>query len=498
MNYDYIIIGAGSSGCVVANRLTKNNHINVLLIEAGNCDSKPEIKIPGSYQCLAGTDIDWCYRTEKEPFLANRRIDVTRGKVLGGCSSINAMIYICGNKVDYDSWAALGNLGWSYEELSPLFENIEKDQAPAIHVDTPHLLSQYFIEASLELGYTRNFNFNGDSQWGAGFYQATIKNGLRFSAVDAFLRPIYSRKNFFLEVNACVLRIIIENKRAVGIVYRKDDKEFIVKVNKEIILCAGTFNSPQLLMLSGIGSAKILTRLGIPVVADLPGVGENLQDHIWTAITYTTNTASPAATSNGCEVGLFTRSNVNRVVPDMQMDAGLNLLFSPINNLHGATFSLCPILLHPKSRGKLSLKSADPLVAPVIQANYLQCEEDIYPLIAGVHLARKLGCASSFKGLLNEEIFPGNKVVTDLEIRNFIYHSATTLWHPVGTCRMGIDSDCVVDPTLKVYGVIGLRVVDASIMPTITSGNTHAPCLLIGEKGAKIISEESYTSMALP
>ena len=470
--FDYIIIGAGTSGSVVANRLVHSLVATVLLLEAGGMDDNPKISVPGAYQALLGSDLDWKYQTEKEPFLLDRHIPIERGKVVGGCSSINAMVYVRGHPADYDSWQSEG---WDFPSLLPFFEKLENDPKGSLKIttpETPHQLSQCYIKATAQK---------------ASLYRTTISNGKRCSAADAFLRPL-NQSRFTLETDASVSKILFENNRAVGVEYQKNGKNITVRANKEVILCAGALNSPALLMRSGVGDAKLLEMHHIPLVKDLPGVGKNLQDHLWVMVTYQSHLPSPHQTSNGCEAGWFTQSSfAEGIAPDLQMDTVLDLDMDPLRGRR-PTFSICPILLHPKSRGEVSLHSADPAIPPKIQMNYLAEKDDMLPLLEGIILARSLAASSAFKGILGEEILPGKDVSTEEALRNYIREKATTLWHPVGTCRMGSDpKKDVVDSQLKIHGLSGIRVIDASIMPTIPSGNTQASCYLIGEKGADLI-----------
>ena len=507
--YDYVIIGAGSAGCVVANRLTKDGETTVLLLEAGNPATKPEIQAPSAWTSLLGTDVDWAYWTEPEPGLDGRKILCSRGKVVGGSSAINAMLYIRGNRQDFDHWQALSNPGWSYEEVLPYFKQAEHQQrgSSAFHgVDgplsvtdpiAPSAINERFIDAAAKLGYDRNPDFNGAHQEGAGLYQLTVKDGKRHSAAAAYLVPILDRPNLTVQTGALVTRLLFEGTRAVGVEYLQQGTLHQVSVNQEVVLSAGVFDSPKLLLLSGIGNAEHLHDLDIPVIADLPGVGQNLQDHLLVGVAYqSTQTLPPLSpTSNSIEAGLFLQSGIsNAATPDLQF------MFSPGVWIGSAIapdipgFTLIAALINPQSRGTVTLRSANPADPPVIQVNYLQQETDLQVLVEGIKVARQLVQAGTFADLVGEELAPGAAVTSDDAlaqptegIEAYIRQTANTYWHPVGTCKMGNDALAVVDAQLRVHGVKGLRVVDASVMPTITSGNTNAPTIMIGEKAAALM-----------
>lgn len=501
--YDYIVIGAGSAGCVVTNRLTEDCKTKVLLLEAGGSDAKPEIQVPIEWFKLWGTEVDWAYFTEPEPYLNNRKIYHPRGKVLGGTSSINAMIYMRGNRYDYDNWSKLGNRGWSYEEVLPYFKKSENHYlgASQFHgvdgllsvTDTlaPSVISQKFIEAAVSLGYSHNPDFNGAQQEGVGLYQLTIKNGKRHSTAAAFLLPILNRSNLTVKTGALVTRLLFEGTRAVGVEYLHSGVLHQVRVNNEVILSAGAFDSPKLLMLSGVGNADYLQSLDIPVVANLPGVGQNLQDHVMVPVAYESiQEFQPASTSNIAEAGLFLRTKYNLdVAPDLQLYAGSVLWAPPAYARDCPGFAITPSLSRSKNCGSVTLRSPNPLLPPVIKMNYLQDESDKLALLTGLKIARELINSNVFDDFRGEEVAPGINVKSDEALLAYIIEVCETVYHPVGTCKMGVDSSAVVDPELRVHGVDGLRVIDASIMPNITTGNTNAPTIMIGEKGADLIIE---------
>ena len=527
--FDYIIVGAGSAGCVLANRLSKNPNTSVLLLEAGGPDSKLEIGIPGGYGKLHRTEVDWSFSTEPQPFVNNRRIYLPRGKVLGGSSSTNAMAYVRGNRADFDEWASLGNPGWSYEDVLPFFKKSEHNQdlINAFHGQEGPLHVGYarsfrtpfasaFVAGCQEVGIPRNEDYNGESQEGCGFFQFTIKDGKRHSTAAAFLKPASSRKNLEVSTHSLVSRILIEKDRAIGVelVRAKGSLEKVF-AKKEVILCAGAFQSPQLLMLSGIGEPEELKSAGIEVKLALPGVGKNLQDHLFFPVSAlakvnegfnhhlsTLNqvkdligyllTHRGALTCSPLEAVAFYHSQGNKGV-DFQLH------FSPIHvgdryetdmydlNTYPKTdgFTILPSLLKPKSVGYVGLKSADFRESPLIQPNFLSAEEDLQTLIEGAKKALEILRSEAFGPYRKHIHFPREE--SEDALADHIRKSVETIYHPVGTCKMGNDVDAVVDSKLQVRGIAGLRVADASIMPTIVSGNTNAAVIMIGEKAADLI-----------
>jgi choline dehydrogenase len=517
--YDYVIVGAGSAGCVLANRLTEDGKTTVLLLEAGKPDRKSEIQTPATFSRLLKTEYDWAYFTEKQPHLNDRQLYWPRGKVLGGSSSINAMIYIRGNSKDYDRWQDLGNDGWSWQEIFPYFKKAENQERyrdryhgrggplNVTNLRCINPLSQVFVAAGIEAGWPHNQDFNGSHQEGVGFYQVTQKNGQRHSAATAYLKPILNRPNLTIHTEAQATRLLFASRRAVGVRYLQNGEQYEVKVGREVILSGGAINSPQLLMLSGIGDGDLLQSLGIPVVADLPGVGQNLQDHLIVAVAYqcTKNVSLANAkktfnilkylvskhgplTTNVAEAGGFVKSKADLLTPDLQFHfAPAYFLNHGFTKPEGHGFSLAPTLLYPQSQGWIRLRSNNPLEAPIIQPNYLQDQADLEVLLAGVKLARNILKTKAFDAFRGEEVAPGDRVENEADLRDFIRHTAETLYHPVGTCKMGKDRMAVVNPRLQVYGVEGLRVVDASIMPAIVGGNTNAPTIAIAEKAADLI-----------
>jgi choline dehydrogenase len=520
--YDYIIVGAGSAGCVLAARLTEDPSASVLLLEAGGRDKSKEIHIPAAFSKLFKTGVDWNYSTEPEPFLNNRKLYWPRGKVLGGSSSINAMIYIRGNAADYDGWKSLGNDGWGFEDVLPYFKKSENRERGAgeFHgaggpVNVADLilvnpLTRAFLAGAKEIGVVENTDFNGAAQDGVGLYEVTQKNGQRHSAADAYLRPALARPNLTLAPEAHATRVLIENGRATGVTFLRNGLADEAHATCEVILAGGTVNSPQLLMLSGVGPADDLARLGIPVVRNLPGVGKNLQDHPMVSVGYlcTQDISLDGAetfanllrylifkkgplTSNVAEAGLFTRSRGGLNVPDIQ------LLFGPAYYRgHGLVrrkencFGFGPTLITPESRGSVSLRSSNPLDAPAIRANYLSTDADMRTMIAGVRLARRIANTRAFDAYRGDEIHPGASATGDEDIAEFLRSEVETLYHPVGTCKMGNGPEAVVDARLRVHGLEALRVVDASVMPVVPAGNTNAPTIMIAEKAADMIRQD--------
>jgi len=522
--YDYIIVGAGSAGCVLANRLSAQSADTVLLLEAGGADSNPFIHMPAGLARLVGNArIDWQYYTEPEPELNGRRLYWPRGRVLGGSSSLNAMCYTRGHRLDYDEWAALGADGWDYANVLPYFRKSE-DQArgPSEHhgVGGPlsvedlrfrNPLSATFVEAALQCGLERNSDFNGAVQDGVGFYQVTQRRGRRCSAAVAYLRPVSRRGNLEILTRCLATRVLFQGKRAVGVEYRSGGELHRARAECEVILAAGAIASPQLLMLSGIGRADELRALGIQTVAESPQVGRNLQDHLdfctlskcTQSITYDFNlyqelavavryllTRSGPGVSNIAEAGGFVRTHL---APDQRPDIQLHFVPAQLddhgrNRLSGRGYTVHACALRPLSRGHLSLRSGRPDDAPRIFASYLNEPKDMDVMLEGIRWSREILHAAAFAPFRGAEVCPGDAITTRLGLEETLRRKAETIYHPVGSCRMGADPASVVDCQLRVRGVDALRIADASVMPRLIGGNTNAPTMMIAEKLADLLT----------
>lgn len=526
--YDYIIVGAGSAGCTLANRLSEDPQTSVLLLEAGGDDKEQKIHIPAAFSQLFKTPYDWEYYTEEEPTMARRKMYWPRGKVLGGSSSINAMIYIRGHRHDYDSWQAAGNEGWGYANVLPYFKKAENQErgadeyhgagGPLNVADMRYVnpLSRAFVAACIEAGIPANNDFNGAINEGAGVFQTTQKNGARWSTVNAYLKPVLKRPNLTVRPQTLVARVVIENGRATGVTYVANGQTETVRANREVLVCGGAINSPQILMLSGIGPAAHLKEMGIEVVVDLPGVGENLQDHLASGAIYQStkpvslaNAQKPGnvlnylffkkgpLTSTIAEAGAFIKTRPDAPAPDIQFHFAPTFFkahgFEPVPG-HG--FTIAPTLLHPTSRGRILLRSNDPSVHAVIHANYFSSDEDIQVMLAGLKVAHEIAHTQAFAAFRGLEPEPNTWQRPDSEAMQVLRESSETLYHPAGTCKMGNDALAVVDAQLRVRGVEGLRVIDASIMPTVVGGNTNAPTIMIAEKAADMLKHPATVKQA--
>jgi choline dehydrogenase len=525
-SYDYVIIGAGTAGCVLADRLSSSGEYKVLVLEAGARDRNIWIHVPLGYgRTFFNRDVNWMFETEPQPGLQGRRIAQPRGKVLGGSSSINGLLYVRGQPEDYDGWKALNNDGWGYDDVLPYFKRSENQQrgAGAYHgaggrlpisdLLEPHPIAEAFIAAGQRVGIPRNNDFNGERQEGIGYFQATAYKGLRCSTAKAFLRPALKRANVELVMRAHVSRILFEGLRASGVAFIRDGREVRVQAKREVILAAGAIQSPQILQLSGIGPGPLLRQHGIPVLRELPGVGENLQDHIQARfiaetkekITLNDDMMSIARQVNmgmnfafsrkgplgwwAGVAGAFVRTSPQLDRPDVQFHL---YPFSTDRkdrpSLHPySAFTLTVCQLRPHSRGYVRIASPDPTRAPAISPNYLVDPRDAPTLIAGMRIARKVLAAQPLAAMIKTEREPGADKQSDEALLEFLRAKGMSVYHPVGTCRMGSDEQAVVDSELRVHGIDGLRVIDASIMPTLTSGNTQAPSIMIGEKGADLV-----------
>jgi choline dehydrogenase-like flavoprotein len=518
--HDYVIVGAGSAGCVLAARLSEDPSVRVLLIEAGGSDRHPNVKIPAAFAKQFRTKRDWDLDTEPEPHCDGRSLYMPRGKGLGGSSSMNAMLYVRGHPLDYERWAANGAPGWGWEDLWPYFLRAEDNARGAsehhavggpLRVEderSPRPLTASFLASCEQAGIPRIDDYNGHEQDGAALAQVTQRNGRRWSTADAYLRPARRRENLDVISGAQVLGVELQGARATGVSYRKGRRVQVARAQRETILAAGALASPQLLMLSGIGPAAQLRELGIPVAADLPGVGENLQDHpyqtsVWDVpgggsladaetpkamLEYLLRRSGPL-TSSVAEALAFVRSRPGLAQPDLQFHfAPAYFVDNGFEEYDGHAITMGPALVAPRSRGWVRLRSAGPTDKPRIQTNTLAEPEDVAALVAGARLCREIAAAEPFASALGRELFPGSDIDSDGDLADDLRRRVELLYHPVGTCRIGSDEEAVVDPELRVRGMDGLRVVDASVMPIIPSGNTNAPTIAIAERGADLIA----------
>lgn len=531
---DYIVVGAGSAGCVLANRLSADPTRQVILIEAGQRDSSPWIHIPvGYFKTMGNPEFDWCYRTERDDGLDGRSLSWPRGKVLGGSSSLNGLLYVRGQREDYDRWAQMGNHGWSWEEVGPIFSDLETFQRKEsegrgthgpLQVSDPRLnreICEKWLKAAISRGHQYNPDYNGPDQEGVGHFQLTMDKGRRCSSAKAFLKPIRKRKNLTVLTKSQVLHLVIKDGQATAVQIRRDDGTVqTIGARREIILCAGAIGSPQILMLSGIGGANHLRDQGIDVICDRPEVGRNLQDHLQArlvfkchektlndevrslsskariALQYALFRTGPMTMAASLVFG-FMRTRPELATPDIQFHIQPWSADSPGEGVHpfsAFTQSICQ--LRPESRGTITLRSSNPADAPLIHPNYLSTETDRNTLIAGIKIARDIARTEPLRSAISQEFRPDPKVETDDEILAWARQNSTTIYHPTGTCRMGADPSAVVDPQLRVRGVRGLRVADCSIMPDIISGNTNAPAMMIGARAAQFILEEAVAPQA--
>ena len=529
-SFDYIVVGAGSSGCVVANRLSANPNNSVCLIESGGSNQEPWISIPaGVFVSYANKKHDYMYQSVPQKHLNNRVMTVNRGKGLGGSSSINNMVYIRGNRNDYDNWERLGCKGWSYDDVLPVFKSLEKNQANqdpfyhgfdgevnVVYPQDSNELGQLFIDAGKSINIPHNDDFNGESQFGLGVYNVKQDNGKRVSAYTAFIEPILNRENLTILTETEVSSLSIENDIANQVIIEKHGKQEVLHCNKEVILSAGVISSPRILLASGIGNEDELQKLDIECKKDLKGVGENLQDHIDCMVTVRSKSilgigvsfstffthVIPAPfkywlkkkgwwTTNYTEVGGFGRTKY----VDENKDPDIQFHFTPLYRSHrgkrfefGHGYSLFTCLLRPKSKGSVKLANDGTKRNVVIDYNFFSDDSDKKNMVEALRKAREILASPVFDGVRGEELAPGKQIQTDEEILNYLINTTTTVYHPIGTCKMGKDNMSVVDPeSLKVKGMKNLRIIDASIMPQLVSGNTSAPSMMIGEKGASMI-----------
>jgi choline dehydrogenase len=529
LEFDYVVVGAGSAGCVLANRLSADGRHSVLLLEAGPKDNNLWIHVPLGYgRLFKEKTVNWMYQTEPEPGLDGRTIFQPRGKVLGGSSSINGLLYVRGQHEDYDRWRQHGNSGWGFDDVLPYFKKAENQARGAddfhgaggplpvsdlVHADP---LSAAFIAAAAETGIPVNPDFNGASQEGAGFFQTTTRRGRRASTAVAYLRPARGRKNLQVETSALAQRILFDGHRADTIEFRQAGVLRTARARKEILVSSGAYNSPQLLQLSGVGPAELLRKHGIDVVLDAPGVGHDLQDHmqvrvvmrctqsitlndvvnspvrrILAGVRYAAFRKGPLTIAAGTS-GAFFKTSPSLATPDIQihfLPFSTDKMGERLHSFSGFSASVCQ--LRPESRGSLRIRSADPTAAPEIRINYLATEVDRTANVEGLKVLRRILRAPALRPYVIEEVDPGAKVSTDEELLNYCRARGSTIYHPTSTCRMGSDPLAVVDQCLRVHGLEGLRVVDGSIMPDLVSGNTNAAIIMIAEKASDMILEDA-------
>jgi choline dehydrogenase len=527
--FDYVIVGAGSAGCVLANRLSADGKHKVLLLEAGPKDTNLWIHVPIGYgKLFKEKTVNWMYQTEPEPGLNGRQVFQPRGKVLGGSSSINGLLYVRGQHEDYDRWRQRGNVGWGYDDVLPYFKRAENQQrgaddyhgsgGPLSVSDWRHEdpLSEAFVKAAVERGIPFNPDFNGAKQEGAGFFQTTTRSGRRASSAFSYLRPAKQRGNLSVETSALAQRILFEGHKAKAVEYKQNGKLRTARAGKEVLVSSGAYNSPQLLQLSGVGPAELLKSHGINVVLDAPGVGNDLQDHMQVRIVmrspkpvtlndvvnnpvrrvmagarYALSRTGPLTVAAGTS-GAFFKTNPRLATPDIQIHFipfSTDKMGEKLHPFSGFTATVCQ--LRPESRGSLKIRSADPSAPPEIRINYLATETDRAAFIDGIHILRNILAAPAMKPYTMNEVYPGSDKTSDEDLLDFCRNTGSTVYHPTSTCRMGNDPLAVVDQRLRLRGIEGLRVVDASVMPDLMSGNTNAPTIMIAEKASDMILEDA-------
>lgn len=519
--YDYLIVGAGSAGCVLAGRLSQGQDVTVGLLEAGGSDRALEARIPAAFPKLFRTKRDWEYYSEPEPGLDDRRLYMPRGKMLGGSSAMNAMLFVRGNAADFDGWAKAGATGWSYDEVLPYFKRMEtftRPQAsPLRGTDGPLFVTDHrsrtgiteqLVTAAQEAGLAFTEDYNAEQQEGVGYLQVTQRHGSRWSGADAWLHPATSRKNLTVHANTSALRVEIENGRATGVWVQGKRGPELIRARREVILSAGAIGSPQLLMLSGIGPAQQLREVGIDVVVDSQHVGQHYQDHPFFLLNWETSAKGTLAeaqslkqlfnylvlskgmlTSTVAEGTAFLRTDTDLAAPDMQLHFGAAYFHNHgFDTYPTPAFAIAPTLVAPQSRGQITLRSDDPGVHPAIVGNHLTEQEDIDAMLVGIELARDIVAAPAMASVRGKEIHPGSRVTSRADLIGALRRETELIYHPTSTARMGAADEAVVDPELRVYGVNGLRVVDASVFPTVVRGNTNAATYMVAEKASDLIA----------
>ncbi len=502
-DYDFIVVGAGAGGAVVANRLSEIADAQVLLLEAGGNEIPDNVRAPQLWFTLLGSDVDWSYNSTPQPALHDRQTFEPRGKIPGGSSNLYLMMHIRGHRSDWDNYAYAGAPGWAYDDVLKYFQKSElqeDDTNPTggkhgmmsvinAKDHNPNPTSKAFIDACLELGFPPTDDFNGPQMEGAGWHHINIKDGKRHGANEAYIEPIADRKNFTMSTNSYASRLLFEGNRCVGVEYIQDGETKTARATKEVIVCGGALESPKLLMLSGIGPADHLAEHDIDVLVDLPGVGQNFHNHVLTGVIRECKQPVPQGNLNLSEAALFTKSDPGWVGPDLQI-AFVHVPFDIIvGQGHPNSISILPGVVRPMSRGWIKLASADPMDKPLVNPNYLGAESDLERLVQAVKLSRDIFATKAFSEWVGDEMLPGPDVKTDDDLREFVRNRADSYHHQAGSCKMGLDEMAVVDPELKVYGVEGLRVADASVYPVVPSGNCHAEILVIAEKCADMIKE---------
>lgn len=502
MTFDYIVIGAGSAGCAVAARLSENPVVNVLLLESGGTNDLPEVNDPVKWPTILSGTLDWNFMSTPMKSCLNRVDHVPRARMLGGCHSHNASVWVRGHNYDFDSWEAMGNPGWGWQDVLPVYKRIENWQSsddpsrgkggpmwvqlPA----APNPVAAAFVESGPYVGIPKVFDYNSGDMEGVSFFNFTIKDGKRFSVVHAYLLPAAGRKNLTVVMNATTHKLVTDGTRCSGVEYSIGGKVMTAAATKEVVLSAGVIGSPAILLRSGIGPAADLKALGIPVVLDLPGVGANLQDHVlFAGINYECKIPLPAANNNGAESTMWWKTDPKLKAPNIQ-PVILEFPFATPDTAHllpnQNCYAIAPSIIHPESRGSVKINSTDPMAAPVIDVNYYDSQRDVEEMLFAIELCREMGASPAFNDLRKQEVIPGK--LDRAAMITMLKNGATTYFHPVGTCTMGNDNMAVVDAKLKLHGISNLRVADASIMPVVTRGNTNAPSVLIGERCADFMT----------